>query len=47
MGVYDAIIASTCMAYDLPLWTMLLFSIDLIRTGRDFLSNYLKISLYC
>jgi predicted nucleic acid-binding protein len=21
MGVYDAIIASTCMVYDLPLWT--------------------------
>ena len=22
MGVYDAIIASTCMVYDLPLWTL-------------------------
>ena len=36
MGIYDAIIASTCMIYDLPLWT---------HNKKDF--SFLDIELYC
>ncbi len=35
MGVYDSIIASTCMIYDLPLWT---------HNRKDF--RFLDIELY-
>ena len=36
MGIYDSIIASTCMIYDLPLWT---------HNKKDF--RFLDIELYC